>query len=90
MLEGTLLGEPSSAYTPQLGSPRRTPTWNRWRPSTISFGATGAGVRCTVYAAEKRRIVEHTDDVRGYTDAKEYDAARLLAHREGQRGAGLI
>jgi len=38
------------------------------------------------YAAEKRRIVEHTDDVREYTDAKTDVIARLLARRGTDRG----
>lgn len=33
------------------------------------------------YAAEKRRILEQTDDVREYTDAKTEVIARLLANR---------
>ena len=38
------------------------------------------------YAAEKRRILEQTDDVREYTDAKTDVIARLLAHRSTDRG----
>ena len=38
------------------------------------------------YAAEKRRILEQTNDVRGYTDAKTDVIARLLAHRSTDRG----
>lgn len=37
------------------------------------------------YAAEKRRILEQTDDVQ-YTDAKTDVIARLLAHRSTDRG----
>jgi dephospho-CoA kinase len=33
------------------------------------------------YAAEKHRILERTDDVRGYTEAKTDVIVRLLAHR---------
>ena len=38
------------------------------------------------YAAEKRRILEQTNDVREYTDAKTDVIARLLAHRSTDRG----
>ena len=38
------------------------------------------------YAAEKRRILEQTDDVREYTDAKTDVIVRLLAHRGTDRG----
>ena len=38
------------------------------------------------YAAEKRRILEQTDDVREYTDAKTDVIARLLAHRGADDG----
>jgi GrpB-like predicted nucleotidyltransferase (UPF0157 family) len=39
-----------------------------------------------IYAAEKRRILEQTDDVMEYTDAKTDVIARLLAHRGTGRG----
>jgi GrpB-like predicted nucleotidyltransferase (UPF0157 family) len=38
------------------------------------------------YAAEKHRILERTDDVMAYTDAKTDVIARLLAHRGTDRG----
>jgi GrpB-like predicted nucleotidyltransferase (UPF0157 family) len=83
MLEGTYRcrGEPSSAYT-------RT-----WSPDPdVKQMATFRDLlrddrrALEAYAAEKRRILERTDDVRGYTDAKTDVIASLLAHRGTDAG----
>jgi GrpB-like predicted nucleotidyltransferase (UPF0157 family) len=68
-----------------------TRTWSQ-RPTDVKQMAAfrdllrGDRRALEAYAAEKRRILEQTDDVREYTDAKTDVIARLLAHRGTDRG----